>query len=63
MAVAQQCFGVCGLLSVVVAAAAALAPGWALGTLNLHELSELKYGIEIGADPVMAGQVWVSGLV
>lgn len=27
-----------------------------LGSLNLHELSELKYGIEIGAEPVMAGQ-------
>ncbi|XP_042307465.1 protein OS-9 isoform X2 [Sceloporus undulatus] len=35
---------------------AALGGSEALGTLNLHELSELKYGIEIGAEPVMAGQ-------
>nr|XP_060618943.1 protein OS-9 isoform X1 [Anolis sagrei ordinatus] len=36
--------------------AAALGGGEALGSLNLLELSELKYGIEIGAEPVMAGQ-------
>uniref|UniRef100_A0A8C8RDL2 Endoplasmic reticulum lectin n=1 Tax=Pelusios castaneus TaxID=367368 RepID=A0A8C8RDL2_9SAUR len=28
----------------------------AAGSLNLHELSELKYGIEIAAEPVLAGQ-------
>ncbi|XP_062827151.1 protein OS-9 isoform X2 [Anolis carolinensis] len=36
--------------------AATLGGGEALGSLNLLELSELKYGIEIGAEPVLAGQ-------
>ncbi|XP_061470686.1 protein OS-9 isoform X2 [Rhineura floridana] len=40
----------------VFAVASVLGLSEALGTLNLHELSELKYGIEIGAEPVMAGQ-------
>ncbi|XP_075757853.1 protein OS-9 isoform X2 [Pelodiscus sinensis] len=39
---------------------ALLAPGrplpGAAGSLNLQELSELKYGIEIAAEPVLAGQ-------
>nr|XP_056723211.1 protein OS-9 [Euleptes europaea] len=54
----------CGPRVLLVAlAAAALAPAEALGTLNLHELSELKYGIEIGAEPVMAGQSKASDVV
>ncbi|XP_074387096.1 protein OS-9 isoform X1 [Zonotrichia albicollis] len=39
---------------------ALLGPGWPLrgarATLNLQELSELKYGLEILAEPVLAGQ-------
>uniref|UniRef100_A0ABM5FPD2 Endoplasmic reticulum lectin n=1 Tax=Pogona vitticeps TaxID=103695 RepID=A0ABM5FPD2_9SAUR len=46
-------FGGPFLVFVVVSA---LSRGDTLGTLNLHELSEMKYGIEIGAEPVMAGQ-------
>uniref|UniRef100_A0A0F7Z896 Endoplasmic reticulum lectin n=1 Tax=Crotalus adamanteus TaxID=8729 RepID=A0A0F7Z896_CROAD len=45
----------CGLF-VLFAAFSMLGQGESFGTLNLHELSELKYGIEIGAEPVMAGQ-------
>ncbi|XP_058025809.1 protein OS-9 isoform X2 [Ahaetulla prasina] len=45
----------CGLLG-LFAAFSVLRQGESFGTLNLHELSELKYGIEIGAEPVMAGQ-------
>ncbi|KAM6473701.1 protein OS-9 isoform 1-T1 [Liasis olivaceus] len=45
----------CGLFA-LFAAFLELGRGEAFGTLNLHELSELKYGIEIGAEPVMAGQ-------
>lgn len=58
MAAACLFAGFCGPLLFL---AAALERGEALGTLNLHELSELKYGIEIGAEPVMAGQVWLAG--
>nr|XP_031363093.1 protein OS-9 [Lonchura striata domestica] len=40
---------------------ALLGPGWPLrgarAALNLQELSELKYGLEILAEPVLAGQV------
>lgn len=40
---------------------ALLGPGWsfrgARAALNLQELSELKYGLEILAEPVLAGQV------
>ncbi|XP_026529722.1 protein OS-9 isoform X3 [Notechis scutatus] len=43
-------------LFVLFAAFSVLEQGESFGTLNLHELSELKYGIEIGAEPVMAGQ-------
>lgn len=46
----------CGLF-VLFAAFSMLGQGESFGTLNLHELSELKYGIEIGAEPVMVGQV------
>ncbi|XP_054859447.1 protein OS-9 [Eublepharis macularius] len=53
----------CGPWVFLAVAAAALGPGEALGTLNLHELSELKYGIEIGAEPVMAGQSKASDVV
>ncbi|XP_039188691.1 protein OS-9 isoform X4 [Crotalus tigris] len=45
----------CGLF-VLFAVFSMLGQGESFGTLNLHELSELKYGIEIGAEPVMAGQ-------
>ncbi|XP_029140212.1 protein OS-9 [Protobothrops mucrosquamatus] len=45
----------CGLF-VLFAALSMLGQGESFGTLNLHELSELKYGIEIGAEPVMVGQ-------
>ncbi|XP_026569633.1 protein OS-9 isoform X2 [Pseudonaja textilis] len=44
------------VLFVLFAAFSVLEQGESFGTLNLHELSELKYGIEIGAEPVMAGQ-------
>ncbi|XP_063149968.1 protein OS-9 isoform X2 [Candoia aspera] len=43
-------------LFVLFAVFSVLGRGEAFGTLNLHELSELKYGIEIGAEPVIAGQ-------
>ncbi|XP_041567512.2 protein OS-9 [Taeniopygia guttata] len=43
-----------------VALLALLGPGWPLrgarAALNLQELSELKYGLEILAEPVLAGQ-------
>lgn len=57
----------------VLALLALLGPGWPLrgarAVLNLQELSELKYGLEILAEPVLAGQVrrgtgdngWVGG--
>lgn len=57
----------------VLALLALLGPGWPLrgarAALNLQELSELKYGLEILAEPVLAGQVrrgtgangWVRG--
>ncbi|KAF4803951.1 protein OS-9 [Turdus rufiventris] len=45
----------------VLALLALLGPGWPLrgarAVLNLQELSELKYGLEILAEPVLAGQV------
>lgn len=45
----------------VLALLALLGPGWPLrgarAALNLQELSELKYGLEILAEPVLAGQV------
>ncbi|XP_034958610.1 protein OS-9 isoform X1 [Zootoca vivipara] len=47
----------------LLAGALALGRSEALGALNLHELSELKYGIEIGAEPVMAGQSLSSDVV
>ncbi|XP_032993682.1 protein OS-9 isoform X2 [Lacerta agilis] len=47
----------------LLAGALALGLSEALGVLNLHELSELKYGIEIGAEPVMAGQSKSSDVV
>ncbi|KAM4880701.1 protein OS-9 isoform 2-T2 [Sylvia borin] len=44
----------------VLALLALLGPGWPLrgarAVLNLQELSELKYGLEILAEPVLAGQ-------
>ncbi|NWW36544.1 OS9 protein, partial [Panurus biarmicus] len=44
----------------VLALLALLGPGWLLrgarAALNLQELSELKYGLEILAEPVLAGQ-------
>ncbi|NXU65884.1 OS9 protein, partial [Horornis vulcanius] len=44
----------------VLALLALLGPGWPLrgarAALNLQELSELKYGLEILAEPVLAGQ-------
>ncbi|NWH41848.1 OS9 protein, partial [Chloropsis hardwickii] len=44
----------------VLAVLALLGPGWPLrgarAALNLQELSELKYGLEILAEPVLAGQ-------
>ncbi|NXY62427.1 OS9 protein, partial [Callaeas wilsoni] len=44
----------------VLALLALLGPGWSLrgahAALNLQELSELKYGLEILAEPVLAGQ-------
>ncbi|XP_062975261.1 protein OS-9 isoform X2 [Elgaria multicarinata webbii] len=55
MAAAHQLSGFCGPF-LFFAAVSVLGHGEALGTLNLQELSELKYGIEIGAEPVMAGQ-------
>uniref|UniRef100_A0ACB8EPF6 Uncharacterized protein n=1 Tax=Sphaerodactylus townsendi TaxID=933632 RepID=A0ACB8EPF6_9SAUR len=63
MAAAWKLAESCGLWVLVVVAAVVPAPGEALGTLNLHELSELKYGIEIGAEPVMAGQSKASDVV
>ncbi|XP_053157513.1 protein OS-9 isoform X2 [Hemicordylus capensis] len=54
MASPRQVLGFQGPL--LLFAVVLLGRGEAVGTLNLHELSELKYGIEIGAEPVMAGQ-------
>lgn len=42
-------------------ALALLGPGRAGAALNLQELSDLKYGIEIAAEPVLAGQVGPRG--
>ncbi|KAF7234814.1 Protein OS-9 [Varanus komodoensis] len=55
-AAAHQLAGFCCGPFLFLAVVSVLGHGEALGTLNLHELSELKYGIEIGAEPVMAGQ-------
>ncbi|XP_015278940.1 PREDICTED: protein OS-9 [Gekko japonicus] len=62
MAAARQLLASCGPW-VLLVAAALLIPAEALGTLNLHELNELKYGIEIGAEPVVAGQSKASDVV
>ncbi|KAJ7317682.1 hypothetical protein JRQ81_003844 [Phrynocephalus forsythii] len=52
-----------GVPLLAFAVASVLSRGEALGALNLHELSELKYGIEIGAEPVMAGQSKLADVV
>ncbi|XP_077185268.1 protein OS-9 [Paroedura picta] len=62
MAAARPLSASCGPWVLWVLAGLAAAAE-ALGTLNLHELNELKYGIEIGAEPVMAGQSKASDVV
>lgn len=48
-----------GLLLLGLLLPATLAGG--VGSLNLEELSEMRYGIEILPLPVMGGQVWRRG--